>query len=355
MSLINFSESQKKLQLIRVGVIGAGDSLIQTHLPRLSQIKNVELKSISNRTVKSAQKVADKFNIPNVIEHWTELVNSDDIDAVIIGTWPYTHKEMVITSLNEGKHVLTQARMAMDSKEAWEMFRVSLNNPGLIAQIVPAYTPTILEEKTIINVMRSGFIGDLVHVDAVQNNGFFDQYGNPFWRKNIELSGYNVMSLGQIAEGMIRLFGSFSSVSALTRLHYPKFTSEDGVHSLATIPDHVEVICELYSGLTSHLRTSEVVGLAPSEMLMFGTEGILKFDYDSTRLFGIQNGEKEFCQIEIPGQDKQKFDVANRFIDAIRGFKEVSHTTFEEGVEYMEFTEAVSVSSRNGKKVDLPL
>ena len=97
------------------------------------------------------------------------------MDAVVIGTWPYTHKDMVITSLNHDKHVLTQARMAMDLKQAHEMLKVSMNHPGLIAQIVPTHTPTIIEEKAIINLINEGFIGKLVYLDAVQKNGFYNQ------------------------------------------------------------------------------------------------------------------------------------------------------------------------------------
>ena len=57
----------------------------------------------------------------------------------------------------------------------------------------------------------------------------------------------------------------------------------------------------------------------------------------------------------MPGQAETEFDVADRFIDAIMGNIDVSHTTFEEGVKYMEFTEAVSVSSKYGETINLPL
>ena len=81
---------------------------------------------------------------------------------------------------------------------------------------------------------------------------------------------------------------------------------------------------------------------------------MLKFDYDSKTLYGKQKSEKSLYQIEIPGQAETEFDVADRFIDAIMGNIEVSHTTFEEGVKYMEFTEAVSISSKYGETIHLP-
>ncbi len=157
---------------IRVGIIGAGNSLVETHIPRLTRIQNVQVTAISNRTIKSAEIVSEKFKIPAVFSNWMELVKSDEVDAVMIGTWPYTHKDMVIASLNNGKHVLTQARMAMNLKQAREMLKIALSHPELIAQIVPTHTPTIVEEKAIISLINKGFIGELAYIDAVQNNGF---------------------------------------------------------------------------------------------------------------------------------------------------------------------------------------
>jgi hypothetical protein len=47
--------------------------------------------------------------------------------------------------------------------------------------------------------------------------------------------------------------------------------------------------------------------------------------------------------------------VEEEFIGAIRGEEDVRLTTFEDGVRYMEFTEAVSRSARQGRAIDLPL
>ncbi|MBN1342185.1 MAG: hypothetical protein JXQ73_05875 [Phycisphaerae bacterium] len=42
-------------------------------------------------------------------------------------------------------------------------------------------------------------------------------------------------------------------------------------------------------------------------------------------------------------------------LDAIRGNSAVTHTTFEDGVKYMEFTEAVARSIATGQAIPLPL
>jgi len=45
--------------------------------------------------------------------------------------------------------------------------------------------------------------------------------------------------------------------------------------------------------------------------------------------------------------------VEDEFINAVRGREKVSHTTFEDGVRYMEFTDAVAKSLAEGRTVDV--
>ena len=45
--------------------------------------------------------------------------------------------------------------------------------------------------------------------------------------------------------------------------------------------------------------------------------------------------------------------VEEEFVNAIRGKEKVSRTTFEDGVRYMEFTEAVWKSAASGQAVDI--
>ena len=42
---------------------------------------------------------------------WSDVVQNPDIDAVVIGTWPYLHHTIVLAALQANKHVLTEARL----------------------------------------------------------------------------------------------------------------------------------------------------------------------------------------------------------------------------------------------------
>src|SRR5207245_1590356 len=122
---------------IRVGLIGAGANTRSRHIPGLRAIEAVEIVAVCNRRRESAQAVAESFGIPRIAEHWEEVVQDPEIDAVVIGTWPYLHAPITIAALRAGKHVLTEARLSMNAAEAHQMLREARAHPKLITQVVP--------------------------------------------------------------------------------------------------------------------------------------------------------------------------------------------------------------------------
>ena len=43
--------------------------------------------------------------------NWLEVIQDESLHAVVIGTWPYLHRTLVLQALQHGKHVLTEARL----------------------------------------------------------------------------------------------------------------------------------------------------------------------------------------------------------------------------------------------------
>ena len=123
---------------IRIGLIGAGGNVRSRHIPGFRAQSNVEIVSVANRTRASGQAIADEFGIAKVCDGWEEVLADPNVDAVCIGTWPYLHAPVTIAALEAGKHVLCEARMAMNAAEAQAMLDCSREHPGQVAQIVPA-------------------------------------------------------------------------------------------------------------------------------------------------------------------------------------------------------------------------
>ena len=65
--------------------------------------------------------------------------------------------------------------------------------------------------------------------------------------------------------------------------------------------------------------------------------------------------DTELTEIDIPDSEAGEWRVEEEFVNAIRGEEVITHTDFETGVKYMEFTEAVTLSMQSGTAITLPL
>ena len=340
---------------IRVGLIGAGANTKLQHIPGFQAIDGVEIVSVANRSRESGQRIADEYGIPTVYDNWTDLIEAPDTDAICIGTWPYMHRSMVLAALDNDKHVLTEARMAMNASEAHEMLDASREKSGLVTQIVPG-PGTLWVDTTIKDLIAAGYLGDILSVDLVSQDGFIDRDSSLHWRNNRDLSGFNTMQMGIWYESIVRWIGPATSVRAITRVNVRSRNDEDGSRHQIAVPDLVEVICEMASGPVMHMRISAISGLAPTDAVwMFGTEGTLHLDAGDNGLYGGRKGDGELSEMLISAEKRGGWRVEEEFISAIRGLEPVTHTNFEDGVRYMEFTEAVVRSSQSGETVYLPL
>jgi len=347
--------------VIRVGLIGAGGNPRSRHIPGFKKQQGVELVAVANRTPESAKKVADEFGIPKIAADWTEILADDGVDAVCIGTWPYMHEELTIAALKAGKHVLCEARMAMNVAQARAMLKESRRHPTLTAQIVPA-PHTLAFDKTIIGMIGSGYIGNLITLDArVTATSDFPKADSPVhWRHDKVLSGNNIMGMGIWYEAMMRWVGQASTVQAVGQSVVAYRKDKSGARVAMTIPDHVDILSRMEQGGQMRFNFSTVLGLAPAqaEAYIFGTDGTIALRQDKEgkmSLWSGKRGDSDLKEVAIDPAKRGGWRVEEEFVNAIRGREPVTHTDFATGVKYMEWTDAVTLSLRSGNSVRLPL
>jgi predicted dehydrogenase len=345
------------IQPIKVGMIGAGNNTRVRHIPGLQAIAGLELVSVCNRSRESSHRVAETFGIPKIYEDWRELLADRDINAVVIGTWPYMHCEMTCAALDAGKHVMCEARMAMNAAQAHIMYKKAQEHPNLVAQIVPSPF-TFGVDRTIQDLLADGYVGELYAVRVRGTTpGFADLDGPLHWRHRQDLSGLNALNMGIWYEGSMRWVGPASRVFARTQAFVSQRRDpETGAMGTADVPDHVDVVADLASGAQATYEFSAVSGLGPdSGAWLFGSAGTLHYNHTSGKLFGGRRGDKALQEIPIAPEKAGKWRVEEEFAGAIRGQEPLRLTDFATGVQYMEFTEAVARSATSGRAVELPL
>ncbi len=341
---------------VRIGIIGAGYIARQRHLPGFQAIEGASVIGVCNRSRQSSEAAAAEFEIPRVYDDWMEMVRDEDLNAICIGTWPYMHKTMVLAALENGKHVLTEARMAMNAQEAHEMLDASRRHPDLVTQIVPSPV-TLKVDRAIQDLVADGYLGDVLAIDlqSFQSN-FVDSDSPLHWRQDVEVSGFNTLNSGIWYEALMRWVGPASKVTAMAKVNVNQRRDGNGLLRSVSVPDHLDILCEMACGAHARLSFSAVTGLSPgTEVWLYGSDGTLRLEGGSLALYGGRRGEEQLSEISIPQEKLGDWRVERDFIDAIRGENKVTLTPFEEGVRYMEFTEAVVRSYMTGQAISLPL
>lgn len=340
---------------LRVGIIGAGGIVSSTHVPGLRRMPDVEIVAVANRSLESSRRAAAELRIPRAYADWQELLGADGIDAVLIGTWPYMHRTITLAALESGRHVLCQARMANTTAEAREMLAAAERHPNLVCQLVPS-SGTYRIDRALQSLLAGGAVGDVLSVEVqMLQRGFADFGAELDWRHNPEYSGVNVLNVGGTYESAMRWLGPGNRVLGLTRVQIPTRRDEDGAQVNASIPDHVEVLYELANGAPVHMKFSETTGLSRgNDIWIFGSEGTLHVD-NAQNIFVGRRGESELTPHPNPVDEQARHRVEEEFVNAVRGIEPVAMNTFEIGVRYMEWTEAIHRSAASGTAVDLPL
>jgi len=344
------------MDTIRVGVIGFGANTRLRHAPGLLACPNVTLEAVCNRSLESAQKAAQEYNIAKVYESWQEVVEDSMIDAICIGTWPYLHCPITLAALENGKHVLTEARMAMDDDEARQMYAASQQHPELVTQIVPSPLG-MRAHKVVKQYLDAGEIGELREVVVWGTNDAYAHSDTPLhWRQSGPYSGINMLALGIIHEPLVRWIADPVRVVASTQTFTPtRHNKETGKQEPVGTPDSVQVITELPCGARGIYHMSGVIHHGPGPQIhLYGSEGTLKYVMapDNKLYFGAAS-DSHMKEVNISEELAVDWRVEEEFINAIRGIEQIEFNNFAKGVRYMEFTKAVEQSALTGQAVDI--
>ncbi len=338
---------------LRVAFIGAGGNTTLRHLPGLLAIEDVQAVAVCNRTAVSGQRVADEFGIARVESDPAAIFEANDVDAVCIGTWPYRHREYTVRALEAGKHVLCEARMAMNATEAREMLAASRMRDDLVAQLVPA-PMDLLVWRTVRRLLRENTLGAIreAHVDVLNGSGVAED-GPLHWRHQTEFSGMNTMMFGIFSEMVSRWLGATERVVADAATFVRRRRDEvSGTDVWVDVPDSLGVFAELRGGTRVTYRISTVAHDAPPPSIsVYGSDATLHWRGGDDLTLSRVGGESE--QITPDEGTAIGWNVEQDFVDSIRDHKPVELTSFEDGLHYMRITEAVARSREEGRAVSL--
>ena len=246
------------------------------------------LVAISDATEKLAQEASERLGFESWVFPWRKLVKMKDVEIVDVVTPNDTHKDMCIEAAEAGKHIYCEKPLAMNGKDAREMFEAA-EKAGVKHCVDFNYrmTPAVMLAKRLI---QEGRVGKVYHFRAKYLQDFAVDPSFPLvWRFRRAISGSG--ALGDIGSHIIDLarflVGEFEKVAVMTETFIeerplPESGSLTPAKGLVDVDDAVCILARLEGGTLGVLEASRFAyGRKNFQMFEInGSKGSIYFNYE---------------------------------------------------------------------------
>ena len=157
---------------------------------------------VANRTHSKAIAFAEKYNISQIYENIEDLFTDQNVDVVYIATPHNKHIEYILKALENGKHVLCEKAITLNSDELNKAVVLANEKNLILAEAMTIYNMPLYAE--LEKIIDSGVLGEFRLAQV--NFGSFKEYDmtNRFF--NMDLAGGALLDIGVYALSLVRMF-----------------------------------------------------------------------------------------------------------------------------------------------------
>ncbi len=332
------------LPTVRLGYIGAGAYSRRVLLPNFQQIPGVELVVVANSSAASSAAVAKTFGFARTAADWREVVEAQDIDAIVVGTRTEAHYDMIPPVLAAGRHLLSMNALCRNAAQARELTATAAAHPKLVTLVYPAGGAAyfLREDAMMRHLLDDGYVGTVLQVAHYWYSPFF--------------------GLGSMFEVGNRWFGRHTRILGYRRSYAVQGATVAGRAGRGEVrPETNIAMAELASGALITYQHSTVAGAsARPRWEIIGSDGYV-VAYAGTgdtaaSFFGAQRGSSALEPLTIPSAHRGGIKVEDDFIAAIRGERVPARAIprFEDAMQLLRFGEVWRESTEKGGWCDLP-
>jgi predicted dehydrogenase len=334
------------LDIVRLGIIGAGSIAQIAHVPSFKKTKDCELLALADRDVRKLRHLGDRYGIPQLYADYQKLVRSN-LDAVVICTPTYLHVPMALEALGYGKHVFIEKPLALNAASAQELASAAEKN-GRVVMVGLNYRfrpdaqvlKRLIDENELgeIYYMKAGWLQRMTH-SAMDS-----------WKYRKKFAGGG--ALLNLAAHMLELilwYEEKKRVVAVDSLVYKKLEEgevEDSAFVLLKFDDHSSATIEV-SWTLIHEKDLTYLNV-------FGTEGAALLYPLRIHKLMLGNPVNVTPRLRSVGNPfKLSYDLqASHFIECVKK-GEKPFTGVKEGLLMAKIIDAAYESSRLKREVRL--
>ena len=213
-------------QIVRYGIIGAGAVSDFHHVPGIQLDPRSTLTAICDPDEALLQKRQTDWGTARCYTDYRELAADPEVDAVIIATPNFVHREQALECVRHGKHVMCEKPLSLNFAESAEMFRAA-QQAGVrhMTAFTYRFAPSM---RYVRHLLKSGALGEPRHF---RSQRFLDLPETSWgWRQIRSLAG-----AGDLFDMTIHridfaqdLLGPISSVCGAVKQFASRSTTADG-------------------------------------------------------------------------------------------------------------------------------
>ncbi|MFW5645306.1 MAG: Gfo/Idh/MocA family protein [Bacteroidota bacterium] len=192
--------AQDTNKIVKLGIIGPG-SRGKYLLLRLLDIPGLEITCFCDNYEPNYQKAQQMLGSQaRGYVNYKDMLEKEDIDAIIIATPLFEHARMTVDALDAGIHVFCEKSLAKTYEEANEMVKAHKRNGKIL---MPGHQRMFsLKYQKAYKMIQDGKLGDITHIRAFwhRNNDWRRHVPSPELERKINWRLYHDYSLGLVTE-----------------------------------------------------------------------------------------------------------------------------------------------------------
>jgi len=156
------------VNVVRLGVLGAGNFANAVMLPALKKIPSLELIAISSGSGLHAESASKKFGFKYTAANENEILNDPQVNTVSVLTRHHLHAGQVIRALQAGKHVFCEKPLATNREQLAQIKQLLLsleNSPQLMVGFNRRFAPLARKLYDFIKISQEPLVATY-HINA---------------------------------------------------------------------------------------------------------------------------------------------------------------------------------------------
>jgi predicted dehydrogenase len=168
-------------QLVQVGVLGTSYWVADFHLPALRSHAGARVRAICGRDRRRTQALAEQHDLPEVYTDYRAMIDSSELDALVVVMPEDLHHPMVMAGVEAGLHVLCEKPMAFMADRSGEMLAAA--ERARVKHMVQFTNRGLPHYRWIKHLLEDGYIGMPYHAYFTRPTGWYpaQQPNSYFW------------------------------------------------------------------------------------------------------------------------------------------------------------------------------